>query len=88
MGRSSFGRAGLFVQNAGWIDPGFEGTLTLELYNANPYPAKLYAGTRCCQLIIADVEGNTDAYNGTYQGQVEPKGSKLYNSVREALDGK
>jgi dCTP deaminase len=24
-GRSSIGRMGLFIQNAGWVDPGFEG---------------------------------------------------------------
>ena len=30
-GRSSLGRMGLFVQNAGWVDPGFEGEITLEL---------------------------------------------------------
>ena len=34
-GRSSIGRIGLFIQNAGWVDPGFEGKITLELYNAN-----------------------------------------------------
>lgn len=34
-GRSSWGRLGLFIQNAGWVDPGFEGEITLELYNAN-----------------------------------------------------
>ena len=32
-GRSSLGRMGLFVQNAGWVDPGFEGEITLELFN-------------------------------------------------------
>lgn len=29
---------GLFIQNAGWVDPGFEGEITLELYNANRLP--------------------------------------------------
>jgi dCTP deaminase len=33
-GRSSIGRIGLFIQNAGWVDPGFKGRITLELYNA------------------------------------------------------
>ena len=33
-GRSSIGRLGLFIENAGWVDPGFEGEITLELYNA------------------------------------------------------
>ena len=30
-GRSSIGRLGLFIENAGWVDPGFEGEITLEL---------------------------------------------------------
>lgn len=34
-GRSSLGRMGLFIQNAGWVDPGFKGEITLELFNAN-----------------------------------------------------
>ncbi len=40
-GRSSIGRIGLFIQNAGWVDPGFEGQITLELYNANSLPIRL-----------------------------------------------
>ena len=34
-GRSSLGRMGLFIQNAGWADSGFEGEITLELSNSN-----------------------------------------------------
>ena len=37
-GRSSIGRMGLFIQTAGWVDPGFKGRITLELYNANSLP--------------------------------------------------
>ncbi|NPB04993.1 MAG: dCTP deaminase, partial [Aquificae bacterium] len=52
-GRSSLGRLGLFIENAGWVDAGFEGQLTLELYNANSYPIKLYPKMRICQLVFA-----------------------------------
>ena len=34
-GRSSLGRLGLFIQNAGWVDPGFKCEITLELFNEN-----------------------------------------------------
>lgn len=38
-GRSSWGRLGLLTHiTAGFIDPGFEGMITLELYNVNSYP--------------------------------------------------
>ena len=42
-GRSSLGRMGLFIQNAGWVDPGFCGEITLELYNANRCAIELCA---------------------------------------------
>ena len=45
-GRSSLGRMGLFIQNAGWVDPGFRGEITLELYNANRCAIELKAGRR------------------------------------------
>ncbi|MFJ7512825.1 dCTP deaminase [Peribacillus simplex] len=48
-GRSSIGRLGLFIQNAGWVDPGFEGHITLELYNSNRVPIELKAGRRIYQ---------------------------------------
>ncbi|MBQ1433437.1 MAG: dCTP deaminase, partial [Ruminococcus sp.] len=49
-GRSSLGRMGLFIQNAGWVDPGFKGEITLELFNANRCAIELTAGRRVGQL--------------------------------------
>ena len=43
-GRSSLGRMGLFIQNAGWVDPGFKGEITLELFNANRCAIELKSG--------------------------------------------
>lgn len=41
-GRSSWGRLGLLTHiTAGFIDPGFEGMITLELYNIGAYPLVL-----------------------------------------------
>ncbi|MDX8046463.1 dCTP deaminase [Gracilibacillus sp. S3-1-1] len=48
-GRSSIGRLGVFIQNAGWIDPGFAGQITLESFNANRVPVELQMGMRVCQ---------------------------------------
>ena len=78
-GRSSIGRMGLFIQNAGWIDPGFEGRITLELYNANSLPIKLQSGRRICQLVFCKMDQAAEnPYNGKYQGQDKPVGSKIY----------
>lgn len=50
-GKSSHGRKGLMVHvTAGWIDPGFSGTITLELVNISPVPVKITAGQAICQI--------------------------------------
>ena len=77
-GRSSIGRIGLFIQNAGWVDPGFEGMITLELYNANRLPIRLQAGRRICQLVFARMDQTTpNPYRGKYQGQRDATGSRI-----------
>lgn len=84
-GRSSFGRAGLFAETAGVIDNGFYGSITLEIVNALPYPVKLYAGTRCCQITFYTGIGSAEGgYQGSYQGQMGTKGSMLYKTVPQA----
>ena len=55
-GRSSLGRMGLFIQNAGWVDPGFKGEITLELFNANKCAIELKAGRRIGQLVFAQMD--------------------------------
>ncbi len=81
-GRSSIGRLGLFIQNAGWVDPGFEGNITLELYNANSLPIKLHAGRRICQLVFCKMDQAAEnPYKGKYQGQKKSVGSRIFRDV-------
>jgi dCTP deaminase len=55
-GCSSLGRWWLFVHaTAGFIDPGWSGRLTLELYNASPWWLRLWAGMRIAQIRFYDV---------------------------------
>ncbi len=50
-GKSSLGRLGLMIHStAGFVDPGFEGNLTLEFFNAAPRPIRLWAGMRVGQI--------------------------------------
>ena len=78
-GRSSLGRMGLFIQNAGWVDPGFKGEITLELYNANRCAIELKAGRRVGQLVFAKMDDTAlNPYNGKYQGQKGATGSKVF----------
>ena len=78
-GRSSLGRMGLFIQNAGWVDPGFRGEITLELYNANRCAIELRSGRRVGQLVFATMDMPAqNPYNGKYQDQRGVTGSKVY----------
>lgn len=78
-GRSSVGRMGLFIQNAGWVDPGFEGEITLELFNASDKPILLEAGRRVGQLVFAQLDDHAEKpYNGKYQKQIGATGSKIH----------
>lgn len=78
-GRSSIGRRGLFVQNAGWIDPGFEGNITLELYNPNKVPIELKPGMRICQLFFGYTRTRAEhPYQGKYKGQRGTTGSRSH----------
>ncbi len=82
-GRSSLGRLGIIVHStAGFIDAGFEGTITLEITNINRIPVALYPGMRVCQLAFermtsaAEVPYSKKA-SSKYQGQVLPEESRL-----------
>ncbi len=78
-GRSSLGRMGLFIQNAGWVDPGFKGEITLELFNANRCAIELKAGRRVGQLVFAEMDDHAlNPYNGKYQGQTGATGSRVF----------
>ncbi|MBQ8134595.1 MAG: dCTP deaminase [Clostridia bacterium] len=78
-GRSSLGRMGLFIQNAGWVDPGFKGEITLELFNANRCAIKLQAGRRVGQLVFAKMDQSAKRpYTGKYQNQKGTTGSKIF----------
>lgn len=84
MGRSSVGRTGLFVENAGWIDPGFEGELTLELFNSTKHFIKKPIGERICQIIFYKIDEEVERPYGScdvgskYQGQKGAKRSLIH----------
>lgn len=78
-GRSSIGRIGLFIENAGWVDPGFEGQITLELFNASSLPIRLQSGRRICQLVFCRMDrAALRPYCGKYQGQRGSTGSRIF----------
>jgi deoxycytidine triphosphate deaminase len=80
---SSLGRLGLIVHaTAGFVDPGFTGTLTLEITNLTRVPIKLYAGKPIAQLSFMTLDAPAERPYGSrelgshYQGQVEATESR------------
>lgn len=80
-GRSSIGRASLTVQNAGFVDPGFEGHITLELKNDGPVPIILYPGYPVTQLVYMEAKDVSKPYDGKYSGQVEATGTRMVEDI-------
>lgn len=82
-GRSSLGRLGIIIHStAGFVDAGFEGTITLEITNINRIPVALYPGMRVCQLAFETMSSPAEIpYNkkksAKYQGQELPQESML-----------
>jgi dCTP deaminase len=82
-GKSSLGRLGLIVHaTAGFCDPGWKGTLTLELNNLTRVPIKLYPGLLIAQLSFMTLDrpavrpyGSADL-GSHYQGQREATESR------------
>lgn len=78
-GKSSLARLGLVTESAGFIDPGFSGELTLELYNQNECGLRLYSGMAIAQLIIGVLDQPCAVpYAGRYQGQTGPTASRFH----------
>ena len=76
-GRSSIGSMGLFIQNAGWVDPGFEGNITLELFNANRLPLRLTSGTADLpDRLCLHGQGHPDALRGQVPGPARHRGQQ------------
>ena len=84
-GKSSLGRLGLLVHaTAGYVDPGWDGHLTMELSNVANLPVRLYYAMKIGQLSFlrlttpADRPYGTPALRSKYQGQTGPTASLGY----------
>ncbi|MCW2956664.1 MAG: deoxycytidine triphosphate deaminase [Thermoleophilia bacterium] len=84
-GKSSLGRLGLLIHStAGFIDPGFAGTITLELSNVANLPITIYPGMKIGQISFLQMTTAADHPYGSgelgskYKGQVEPTESRYH----------
>ena len=84
-GKSSLGRLGLLIHStAGYVDPGWDGNLTLELSNVANLPITLYYGMKIGQISFQRMSSAVDVAYGDarigskYRGQRDPTAS-LYH---------
>jgi dCTP deaminase len=91
-GKSSLGRLGLLIHStAGFIDPGWDGHVTLELSNVANLPITIYHGMKIGQVSFVQLSEPADKPYGSgelgskYQGQMGPTPSRYWqNFEREA----
>ena len=82
-GKSSIGRLGLVVHaTAGFVDPGFKGTLTLEIANFNSVPIVLRPGLFICQLSFMALDRAAERPYG------HPELGSHYHGQREATESR
>jgi len=79
--RSSINRLGINISSI--VQPGYSGTLTLELINHGENAIKLKSGMRLVQLVLFDIERDdfisySNINNAKYIANVEPKTSNIY----------
>jgi dCTP deaminase len=86
-GKSSLGRLGLLIHStAGFIDPGWDGHVTLELSNVANLPITIYYGMKIGQLSFVQLSEPAEHPYGTgtlgskYQGQVGPTPSRYWKN--------
>ena len=86
-GKSSLGRLGLLIHStAGFIDPGWDGHVTLELSNVANLPITIYYGMKIGQLSFVQLSEPAETPYGTgslgskYQGQAGPTPSRYWKN--------
>lgn len=82
---SSLGRLGLIIHaTAGYVDPGFDGHITLELSNVSSLPIRLYPGMKIGQISFFNMTTSAErpyghpALGSKYKGQDAPTASKMH----------
>ena len=90
-GKSSLGRLGLLTHStAGFIDPGFEGHVTLELSNVATMPIRLWPGMKIGQLCFFKLSSPAERPYGSgatysrYLGQRGPTASRSHQNFHRA----
>ena len=93
-GKSSLGRLGLLIHStAGFIDPGWDGHVTLELSNVANLPITIYYAMKIGQLSFVQLSEPAESPYGDpvlgskYQGQAGPTPSRYWQNFARGADG-
>ncbi len=88
-GKSSLGRLGLLIHStAGFVDPGWDGNLTLELSNVANLPMTLYPEMKIGQISFYELSSpalrpyGSEEAGSKYQGQTGPVPSRFYREFQ------
>ena len=71
-GKSSLGRRGLIIETAAGVQPGFCGTLTLEIANVGEVPIAITPGMRVAQIFFHELCGDEATSVSKYSGRRRP----------------
>lgn len=76
--KSSTARRGFDHSLAFWVDPGWQGVLTMEIRNVLQFNAlKIVPGQRFAQVVVHKLSGlSARPYRGRYHGAAEVEGAK------------
>ncbi len=90
-GKSSLARIGLLVHStAGYVDPGWQGHLTLHISNLARFPITLYYGMKIGQISFLRLTSPVENLYGSaklgskYQGQTGPTASRYHQNFEES----
>jgi deoxycytidine triphosphate deaminase len=75
--KSSLGRAGYIPWSQGYVDPGYNGSLTIALHNFAGAIKIFSGGQRICHLVLLQLKApTTKPYTGPYTGSIGATGTK------------
>lgn len=83
--KSSLGRLGYVSWDQGFVEPGYQGSLTIVLHNFSHTPTLMRGGQKICHLILGRTEQKSSkGYASEYQGS---KGATLSKAPQALIFG-
>ncbi len=65
--KSTYSRQGLILVTNSPVDPGYDGVLTIILFNPNTYPVQVYLDGGVAMLVVHELSHAVESYNGRWK---------------------